>query len=149
MVYRLKVLDNAEHWQVFQDDKQIDKFLLLVEVLSTTFFEGSSSTRDEFCPNGVIDEGIFQLKGNHIPKGLVSLESQFDRYDALKSPSPPQGDINQSDYEKVNIGENEEPKCVNLGRCCTLEEKWIFFNLLKEYRDTFSWSYHDFKNFKG
>lgn len=94
MVYKPKVPDNVEHWQVFQDDKQIDKFLQLAEVFSTTFFEGSSSTCDEFSPVNAMDEGVFQLKGNHIPKGLVSLKIQYDRYDALKSPAPPQGDIN-------------------------------------------------------
>ncbi|XP_059073315.1 uncharacterized protein LOC131874092 [Cryptomeria japonica] len=52
-----------------------------------------------------LPDGIMQLKGNKIPKGLVSLERLFDRHDAYKKnkgdKSPEVQDI--LGYRKINI----------------------------------------------
>lgn len=47
------------------------------------FFEGSASPSKESIAEDfeVKESGIIQLRGNNIPKGLVSLEDIFDRHD--------------------------------------------------------------------
>ncbi|KAH9310829.1 hypothetical protein KI387_025864, partial [Taxus chinensis] len=37
---------------------------------------------------------------------------------------------------------------VNVGKCCTPEEKRKFVKLLKKYMDVLAWSYADLKSFK-
>lgn len=47
-----------------------------------TLFEGSEYECKELCPNKKKElGGIIHLKGNKIPKGVVSLEWLFDRHD--------------------------------------------------------------------
>lgn len=93
---------------------------------------------------------MLQLKGNKIPKGLVSLECLFnmkDGYVKQKDKEPP---VIQSsgEYEQINISTNEDPKFVNLGKCCFEVEKRKFVDLLVEFKDVFAWSYDDLKNFR-
>ncbi|XP_059071744.1 uncharacterized protein LOC131869725 [Cryptomeria japonica] len=97
-----------------------------------------------------MNDGVIQLKGNKIPKGLVSLERLFDRHDAFKKGKDERIPVVQDagGYERVNIGIEENPKYVNLGKCCTPAEKERFTSLLLEYKDVFSWCYDDLKNFR-
>lgn len=68
---------------MFEDDKHIDKFLQNAAMFASSYFEGSENQCNEFCPDekGSFREGVVQLKGNRIPKGLVTLESLFDHND--------------------------------------------------------------------
>lgn len=47
------------------------------------------------------------------------------------------------EYEQINIGTNENPKFVNLGKCCSEVERNKFIDFLVEFRDVFVWSYDD------
>ena len=51
MIYRPRVLDNVNHWQVFNDDAQLKEFIECTGNFAETFFEGSEhvgkSIRDE------------------------------------------------------------------------------------------------------
>lgn len=83
MVYQPSITGNCEHWQVFNDDNQIINFLETTEGFDETYFEGG-----EYDPNEVLSKvdpeighEFIQLKGNKIPKGLVSLEKLFDKHD--------------------------------------------------------------------
>lgn len=40
MIYRPSVLDNVEHWQVFEDDAHIKEFMACVKDFTATHFEG-------------------------------------------------------------------------------------------------------------
>ncbi|KAH9303794.1 hypothetical protein KI387_008198, partial [Taxus chinensis] len=82
------VPDNANHWQVFNDDNQILEFLEQRDNFNNLFFEGSENPHRESVPKeekegieGIDEEGVIKLKGNKIPKGLVSLEDLFDKHD--------------------------------------------------------------------
>ncbi|KAH9320315.1 hypothetical protein KI387_022084, partial [Taxus chinensis] len=48
----------------------------------------------------------------------------------------------------VNLGLEKYPQFVNIDKCCTPEEKWKFFKLLKKYMDVLAWSYANLKSFK-
>lgn len=86
LIYRPSVLDNSEFCQVFENDKQINNFMQCVETFVTTYFEGSDAECKEFSLEQAkeLSDGIMQLKGNKIPKGLFFLECLFDRHDAYK-----------------------------------------------------------------
>lgn len=83
LVYRPSVPDNSESWQVFENDKQIQNFLQCADIFTSLFYEESEVNCKEFSPDTQeeVHDGMLQLKGNKIPKGLVSLERLFDRKD--------------------------------------------------------------------
>ncbi|KAH9296368.1 hypothetical protein KI387_039956, partial [Taxus chinensis] len=57
-----------------------------------------------------IDEGVIKLKGNKIPKGLVSLEDLFDKHDRFIQEKSKQSSQCLADFDKENIGTPEEPR---------------------------------------
>lgn len=79
IIYRLNVLDNVNHWQVFDDDKKIEQFLSSVGCFVNSYFEGSSGPQDVDHLGSLKDREVIQLKGNKIPHRLVSLENMFSR----------------------------------------------------------------------
>lgn len=72
-----------KNWQVFNDDQHVINFLQTVENFDDRYFEGSQfPSRDvveEVHPQ--TSEKLLYLKGNKIPKGLVSLEKLFEKHD--------------------------------------------------------------------
>ena len=75
--FRPWVLDNMEHWQVFQDDEQILRFIHNVQEFSN--FNVS------FQEEGKEYQGKGYQSNNPVPRGLVALENIFDRQDRKKS----------------------------------------------------------------
>jgi hypothetical protein len=47
----------------------------------------------------------------------------------------------------VNLGTPEKHKFINLGTCCSKEEKYTFTQLFKKYTDMFYWTYEDMKTY--
>ncbi|KAH9316615.1 hypothetical protein KI387_025242, partial [Taxus chinensis] len=68
-------------------------------------------------------DGCIKLKGKKIPKGMVSLEDIFDKHDRYMKSKVSQGARKSAETKKVNIGSLDDPKMVNIGKCCTQEEK--------------------------
>jgi hypothetical protein len=70
------VLDSLEHWEVFKDDKKIERFLTS---------EGDFTDR-KIDWDGL--DGIFEVVDlgdkDKIPKGLVPFEQIFDRHDMCR-----------------------------------------------------------------
>ena len=50
-------------------------------------------------------------------------------------------------YDLINMGTEDEPKYVNLGKCCSRGERSKFSNLFQEYKDIFAWTYDDLKTY--
>jgi len=150
MIYCPNVPDNAESWQVFESDDQIKKKLENAEMFLGTYFEGSETECKEFSPDPGINprDDMIQLKGNKIPKGLVSLEHLFSRRDEYVKGKLSCVPDKAEDYEKINIGDEADPKWVSIGRCCSSEEKNKLIKLLIKYKDVFAWCYDDLKNFR-
>lgn len=123
-----------------------------VETFATTYFEGSDVECKEFSPEWAkeLSDGIMQLKGNKIPNGLVSLECLFDRHDAYKKRKDEQIPAVQDvgGYERIKFGTEDDPKYINLGKCCMPVEKERFTSLLLEFKDVFAWCYDNLKNFR-
>jgi len=105
MRYIASILENIKHWQLFEDDKQIRRFLKMVEEISATDIdqEGVSGTetseQEKVTPseeedithaslvNQIAGHKILHLKSNFIPKGLVPLEKIFDGNDIPVKPT--------------------------------------------------------------
>lgn len=150
LIYRLAVLVNVDNWQVFDDDDDIAKFIIMGDNYKELFFEGSTTPFKESLieDSEATDSGIIQLKGNLIPKGLVSLENFFDWHDRYIQDQRMSSVNTSAEHYQVNIDTEDKPQLVNLGKCCTPEEAEKFTALFKQYKDVFSWSYEDLKVFK-
>ena len=87
---------------------------------------------------------IVQLKRNHIPRGLIPLESLFDQNDVAKEPK-----VDPATYvvEDINIGTEEDPKIIKLSKKLPAVEKDGYVKLMKKYTDVFAWSYEDLKEY--
>ncbi|KAH9305638.1 hypothetical protein KI387_010042, partial [Taxus chinensis] len=55
-------------------------------------------------------DGCIKLKGNKVPKGMVSLEDLFDNHDRYIKSNSSQKYHQSAKYKKVNIGSHDEPK---------------------------------------
>ena len=67
---------------------------------------------------------LIQLKSNHIPYGLVSLESIFDRSDRFLNKAEKS---NKADFsmqvDDINIGSKDSPCYIKIGKTCTEKER--------------------------
>ena len=83
-----------------------------------------------------------QLKGNHIPRVMISLEKLFDQNDVAKDPKmKPTEDI----VEDKNIGTENHPKIIKLSKKLFYEVKEYYINLMKKYTNVFACRYDDLK----
>ena len=75
VIFRLSILNNDSFWQVFQDEAQINQFLLQQIVCHAIGEENS----DIF-----LEQDIIQLNNNMISKYLIPFEGLFDKNDKVK-----------------------------------------------------------------
>jgi hypothetical protein len=68
---------------------------------------------------------------NFIPKSVVRLENFYDFEDKFKNTVNFKTNSSSLSYEKVNLGTNENPQCINLGLGCSKQEKVAFVKLFK------------------
>jgi hypothetical protein len=70
----------------------------------------------------------------------------FDRHDMYKGkPIVDQFD----EVIEFNIGSKNNPRMIKIGKGTTPAERKSIINLIREYKDVFSWSYDDLKAYKG
>lgn len=171
MKFRPAVPDNKKYWQVFEDDKQIEDFLL-----GRNEFESSDpdSKSDEDClneqppkeeePSRPVeinmlinklkthtkeyedteneDIEVLSAKDKNIPRGLAPLEDLFDFNDVAKKPIV---EYTESEVEECNIGTEDQPKMIKLARSLLSDIKKKYIDLFKYFVDVFAWSYQDLK----
>ncbi|KAH9303983.1 hypothetical protein KI387_008387, partial [Taxus chinensis] len=58
------------------------------------------------------------------------------------------GPQQSAEYDKIDIGSSTDPKLVNIGKCCTADDRKKEIVLLKRYKDVLAYSYEDLKAFK-
>jgi hypothetical protein len=146
------VPDNIKQWQVFDDEKQVERFLLMSYEFANTNIdredcddEGErvyARSDDDPFQNFIARVDIIQLKKNIIPKGLVPLEKLFDKNDVAKNPKITS---REDDVEDYNIGTEEDPKMVKLSKALNPEVKKDYVKLMKDFPGVFAWSYDDLK----
>ena len=75
---RPSVPDNIEHWQVFEDDKDIVNFLLNEDKYHGQEMDCSDLVETIDGRETIFGQEVIQLKTNKVHKGLVVLENVFD-----------------------------------------------------------------------
>jgi ribonuclease HI len=137
VLFRPSVPDNLEHWQVFEDDDQIIRFM-----------ENNKEFTDSqinFLADSMNLE-VINLQNNTLPKGCVPLESLFDRHDVFKGRRPNK----QADEAlEFNIGTGIDPRMVKIGKGTTEKERLEILALIREFKDTFAWNYDELKAYRG
>ena len=143
LIYRSSVPDNITNWRVFEDDEQIINFLH-----SEDTFKGS--VIDDEQHEALLQASASEEKPEHsniIPKNIVRLEKLFDLQEKFKRPTNTKTRSSTLLYEAINLGTEQDPKNINLGKNCTPAEKATFMKLFREYKDIFAWTYEDLKTY--
>jgi hypothetical protein len=84
------------------------------------------------------------LKNNQIPKGLIPLERLFDQNNVpAKSTLQPQ----PKEVEDCDIGTEAESRIVKISKFLPPEIKSKYKDLLRQYKDVFSWSYDELRTY--
>jgi ribonuclease HI len=137
VLFRPSIPDNLEHWQVFEDDDQIIRFM----ENSKEF----TDTQINFLAESM-DLEVINLQNNTLPKGCIPLEDLFDRHDVFKGKR-----TNKQAEEALefNIGTQMDPRTVKIGKGTTEKERRAILDLIREFRDVFAWSYDELKAYKG
>ena len=89
MKHRPAVLHNLKYWQVFEDDKQVERFLTTSGEFKNCFIDDETIDMEDTIKhslNHIAEKYIIQLSTNNIPKCLVPLEELFDNNDVAKIP---------------------------------------------------------------
>ena len=118
LIFRPSILNNVTNLRVFDDDQHIIDFL----------------KNDETFKDSVIDDEDHQANiqsGNFMPKGVTTLEGLFDLNNKFRRPTNAKTNSSSMQYELINLGTEDEPKYVNLGKCCSLGERNIFISLFQ------------------
>jgi hypothetical protein len=87
---------------------------------------------------------IVQLPNNYIPRGLVPLENIFNHNDV-----PYKSDKKEKDpaVHEHNIRSQNHPKFINLSVELTVDQKFEYCSIMKEFTNVFSWKYCDMKTY--
>jgi hypothetical protein len=78
---------------------------------------------------------------------VVRLENLYDLQDKFKKVTNCKTNNSSMQFEVINLGTNNTPQNINLGKNCSSEERQAFIKLFKEYKDIFSWTYDDLKTY--
>ena len=111
--FRPSIPDNIEHWQVFEDDEQILRFIHNVDEF-LNFKVNDQEENKEYYGEG-------DQFNNNVTCGLVALENIFDRQDKRKRNVE---QMKSGDYIEINIGTETKPKIIKIGKG-TSEKKGI------------------------
>jgi ribonuclease HI len=120
VIFRPLVLDNLNHWQVFDDDKQVIKFLTHMH----DFSDFCVNDKEEGC-NYIGDDD----KLNLVPRRVVAQEKSFDRQDGHKQKEESKEKL--CDHLEVNIGNEQKPRMIKVGKTTPIEERKEIVKLLK------------------
>jgi ribonuclease HI len=150
LLFRPSIPNNITSWRVFEDDQQIINFLHMEETFQGAIIDEQShdDNLSDFTviPNLKPPEALSDMV-NFIPKSVVRLEKFYDFEDKFKKKVNCKTNSSLLDYEKVNLGTNENPQYINLGLVCSKQEKDACIKLFKEFKDVFAWTYEDLKTF--
>jgi hypothetical protein len=139
--YKPSIPDNIRHWQVFEDDEQIKKFLTAVGEFSETHADQENQNDSmwimqegedpETFREKIVDHRMLVLKNNQISKGLIPLERLFDQNDVpVKSTLQPQ----LEEVEDCDIGTEEESWVVKISKFLPPKAKVKYKYLLRNIK---------------
>ena len=133
--HRPSIPNNVDHWQVFEDDEQINRFLQMSGEFENLTIDQNNMNEDESSVGPeptyltqLVGKDIIQLKSNSFPRGLVPLEDIFDNNDVAKSPRVTPRD---DEVEECNIGTEADPKVIKISKNLTKESREKYIKLMK------------------
>ena len=110
---RPSIPDNIQHWQLFEDDKDIVNFLLNEDKYHGQELDCNDLVETIDGKETIFGQEVIQLKTNKVPKRLVILENMFDNQDRVEHGVK---DCKPQELEEVKLGINEAPKKVYIGQ---------------------------------
>lgn len=135
IIFRTYIPDNSEHWQVFDDEKQVIRFLDNLDEFENFRIDskedGSNDHKDIINPT---------------PRNVVSLEQHFDRHGATKMKE--ENKMDPGEFIEVNIGTSSDPKIIKISKGTNDEERKKLTSLLREYSDVLAFSYDELKGYR-
>jgi hypothetical protein len=137
VIFKPSVLDNMDHWQIFDDDKEVIRFFTQIQ----EFSDFNVNEKEEGC-NYTEDDN----KVSPVPRHLIAQETIFDRQDGHKHRE--ESNEKPCDHLEVNIGNDKEPRMVKVGKSTPIEERNEIVKLLKEYRDVLTFNYDELKLYR-
>ena len=129
--------DNTDHWQIFNDDKHVIKFLTKLH----EFYDFDVNEKEEGC-NYTEDDN----KSNPVPRRIIAQEKSFDRQDGHKRKEESKEKL--CDHLEVNIGSDQEPRMIKVGKTTLIEERKEIVKFLREYRDVLAFNYDELKVYR-
>ena len=75
------------------------------------------------------DDGIWNLKMNTIPRGMVELERMLNKDESTKQRRPPP-DMGNNDCDSFNLGLEEDPHIVKIRKVCTKQERQVMLTIV-------------------
>ena len=136
VIFRPSVPDNVEHWQIYNEESQVVRFLNNMEEFSGFKVGYKKESCDYEC----------NVVSNPTPRDRVAMEQMFDRHDVVKRKEDKK--IDWGEFIEVNIGTPHDPKIIKIGKSTTEEERKKLINLLQEYRDVLGFSYEELKGYR-
>ena len=112
--YRPSIPDNIKHWQVFEDEEQMKRFLETLGEFSNMEIDACEEEEAEDISENKWEERmagheVLQLKGNVIPRVLVPLERLFDKNDVSLTPNKV---VEENQVEDLNLGTEDRKSVV-------------------------------------
>lgn len=110
---RPSISNNVQNWQVFEDDKDILRFLNCENMLLGKETNCITYVENIDGKDTIFGQEVVQLKKNKIPRCLVVLETIFDIHDKSQMDT---SEYNAKDLLEINLGTEETPKKVYIGK---------------------------------
>ena len=85
------------------------------------------------------------MSSNQIPRGLVELEALFI---SQKNDSSKLSNAKIEDLEEINLGSENSPQIVYIGKGLDSHIRINLIKLLRKYKHVFAWSYEDLKAYR-
>ena len=98
-------------------------------------------TNEEVFKGAIIDdeEHHAEMKyDNFIPRGVRMLDKMFDLNEKFRRLANVKTHSSTLQFELINLGDEVNPKFVNLGKCCSPTKRDRFVRLFKQYKDVFA-----------
>ncbi|HEX4849368.1 MAG TPA: hypothetical protein VFV08_01115 [Puia sp.] len=132
---RPAIPENICSWQVFNDDRDLLKFLHCIDEYENQEIDFHAFVETIDGKETLVGKEIIQLKTNKIPRGLVALERVFDSRDKMVTRTSP---TNKEDLEEINLGTSQAPQKVYIGKQLKPHIRSMLIALLKKYKHVFA-----------
>jgi ribonuclease HI len=134
LMFRPSIPDNITNWRVFDDDQQIINFLHMEDTFQDVVID-ESTHNENLCDFSVISDPrsaeISSDLVNSIPKSVVRLEKFYDLHDKFRGVVNCKTNSSSLLYETINLGTQDNPQNINLGKGCSQQERSAFIKLFK------------------